>query len=295
MDKNQTILIIDFGSQYTQLIARKIREQNVYCEIHTHQISIESILSKSPKGIILSGGPMSVYDEDSIIIDKKIFELNIPLLGICYGLQLTAKLLGGKVEKADDREYGKAILNNFSKSKILNNVSENSVVWMSHGDFVSDVPDGFKIVAKSEHSPVCAIENSEKNIFGVQFHPEVNHTLEGKKILRNFLFDICKCDGDWTSKNFIDKSIEEIRNKVCDDDVICALSGGVDSTVAAVLVQKAIGEKLSCIHIDSGLMRKNESEQIEKIFNEKLELNVKYIDASELFLSKLRSEERRVG
>ncbi|MBA4250834.1 MAG: GMP synthase (glutamine-hydrolyzing) [Chlorobiaceae bacterium] len=288
MDKNQTILIIDFGSQYTQLIARKIREQNVYCEIHTHQISIESILSKSPKGIILSGGPMSVYDEDSIIIDKKIFELNIPLLGICYGLQLTAKLLGGKVEKAEDREYGKAILNNFSKSKILNNVSENSVVWMSHGDLVSDVPDGFKIVAKSEHSPVCAIENSEKNIFGVQFHPEVNHTLEGKKILRNFLFDICKCDGDWTSKNFIDKSIEEIRNKVCADDVICALSGGVDSTVAAVLVQKAIGEKLSCIHIDSGLMRKNESEQIEKIFNEKLELNVKYIDASELFLSKLK-------
>jgi len=291
MQHSELILIIDFGSQFTQLITRRIREANVYSEIFPHTISIEKIKQLQPKGIIFSGGPMSVYDQNAPDIDSEIFNLGIPVLGICYGLQLISKKLNGKVEKASDREYGRTECEIISSSLLLKNVKQKSIVWMSHGDNVTEPPEGFRVVAVSKHSPVCAIENPEKQIYGVQFHPEVHHTEEGGKIIRNFLFEICKCKGDWTPENFIQKSIQEIKEKVGNANVICALSGGVDSTVAAVLVRKAIGDQLICIHIDTGLMRKNESKEISELFNSKLKLNHIHIDASELFLSRLKNVE----
>lgn len=288
MKNQETILIIDFGSQYTQLIARRIRESFVYCEIHSHKISIEKIKELEPAGIILSGGPMSVNENDSPDIDFEILNLGIPVLGICYGLQLICKKFNGKVESAKDKEYGKSILHiKDIENPLFQNVSDNSVVWMSHGDYLTEPPKEFIITASSEHSPICALFNKEKNIYGVQFHPEVVHSQEGNKILKNFLFNICKCSGGWKPENFIETKIYEIKKTVGDANVICALSGGVDSTVAAMLVQKAIGEQLICVHIDSGLMRKNESENIIKIFREKLNLNVIHINASKEFLEAL--------
>ena len=259
MQPKEKILIIDFGSQFTQLITRRVRELNVYSEIHTHKITFEEVKQFNPSGIILSGGPLSVYDTDAPDLDEHILKINIPILGICYGLQLISKKLGGKVEPAKDREYGRAILNVVESSPLLIDVSSQSKVWMSHGDYLTELPKGFKVIAKSDHSPIGAAANEQEKIYGVQFHPEVAHTDEGKKIIHNFLFNICNCKGDWTSHNFIESSIAEIKEKVGDANVICALSGGVDSTVAAVLVRKAIGNKLTCIHIDNGLMRKNES------------------------------------
>jgi GMP synthase (glutamine-hydrolysing) len=288
MQPKEKILIIDFGSQFTQLITRRVREANVYSEIHSHKITFEEVKQFKPAGIILSGGPMSVYDSDAPDLNEEILKLNIPVLGICYGLQLISKKLGGKVEPAADREYGKAILNVVQSSPLFSDVKPQSKVWMSHGDYLTELPEGFKVVAKSNHSPIGAAENIDKKIFGVQFHPEVVHSDEGKKIIHNFLFNICNCKGDWTSHNFIESSLSEIKAKVGNAKVICALSGGVDSTVAAVLVKKAIGDNLICIHIDNGLMRKNESAEIGKVFNEKLNLNHIYIDASERFLSKLK-------
>lgn len=285
----EIILIIDFGSQFTQLITRRVRESNVYSEIFPHTISISTIKNLNPKGIILSGGPMSVYDDDSPLISEEIFNLNIPMLGICYGLQFISKALGGVVEKSSDREYGRSIFKLEKDSPLTRNINQNSIVWMSHGDIVKVAPLGFEIIGTSEHSPVCAIENREKKIYGLQFHPEVYHTEQGEQIIKNFLFDICGCVGDWTPENFITNSIDEIKNQVGSSKVICALSGGVDSTVAAVLVKKAIGDKLHCIHIDTGLMRKNESEQIENLFNTQLDLNVKYVNASSLFLERLKN------
>lgn len=285
----EIILIIDFGSQFTQLITRRVRESKVYSEIYPHTISIEFIKSLNPKGIILSGGPMSVYDEDAPSISDEIFKLNIPVLGICYGLQFISKTLGGKVEKSFDREYGRSSFKVVKESELTNGIPSESIVWMSHGDIVKSQPEGFEIIGISDHSPVCAIEDKKKNIYGVQFHPEVYHTEYGDKIIKNFLFNICKCEGDWTPANFINSSIEEVKNKVGDKKAICALSGGVDSTVAAVLVKKAIGNNLHCIHIDTGLMRKNESKQIEELFTTQLDLNVKYVDASEIFLDRLKN------
>lgn len=289
MQHSEIILILDFGSQFTQLITRRIREANVYSEIYPHSIPIRKIKELNPKGIIFSGGPMSVYDDGAPDVDEKIFELGIPILGICYGLQLISKKLNGKVNKAEDREYGRTEIEVIKDSVLFNDVNKKSIVWMSHGDNVTEPPAEFSITAVSKHSPVCAIENLEKQIFGVQFHPEVHHTEEGRKIIRNFLFKICKCKGDWTPENFINKSVEEIREKVGSANVICALSGGVDSTVAAVLVKQAIGERLICIHIDTGLMRKNESKEISELFNSKLKLNHIHIDASEIFLKRLRN------
>lgn len=289
MQHKENILIIDFGSQYTQLITRRVREANVYSEIHSHKISFQEVKNINPTGIILSGGPMSVYDSSAPDIDLDILKINVPILGICYGLQLLCKKFGGKVEPAEDREYGKAVLNLVDESKLFKSIRNNSKVWMSHGDYLTELPEGFKITGKSDHSPICAIENVEKNIYGVQFHPEVAHTEEGKKIIDNFLFNICNCKGDWTSENFVENSINEIKNRVGTAKVICALSGGVDSTVAAVLVKKAIGKNLTCIHIDTGLMRKNESAEIKKVFDEKLNLNHIHIDASEIFLSRLKN------
>lgn len=287
MQKDELILIIDFGAQYTQLIARRVREASVYSEIHPHTIRCEEIKSLSPVGIILSGGPMSVYDEDSPQIDPQILNLGIPILGICYGLQIIGKEFGGKVEPASDREYGKANLQIKNEDNLFKGVTNESIVWMSHGDYLSEVPKGFEITAKSDHSPICAIADENREIYGVQFHPEVVHTHEGNKIIRNFLFNICKCKGDWTPQNFIQSKISEIKKLVGSSQVICALSGGVDSTVAAVLVKEAIGDKLSCVHIDSGLMRKNESESIRKLFKEKLKLNYIHLNEEVRFLSRL--------
>ncbi len=289
MHTTEKILIIDFGSQFTQLITRRVREANVYSEIHSHNYSLDEIKKFNPTGIILSGGPMSVYDADAPDIDERIFELDIPVLGICYGLQIICKKLGGKVEPAKDREYGKARLNVVESSVLFNEVSDNSTVWMSHGDFLTELPEGFRVIGKSAHSPIASVDNETKKIYGVQFHPEVIHTVEGKKIIHNFLFDICECTGNWTPHNFIEDSIAEIQKEVGNAKVICALSGGVDSTVAAVLVKKAIGDNLTCIHIDTGLMRKNESYEIKKVFNEKLNLNHIHIDASERFLNRLKN------
>jgi len=297
MSINNKIIILDFGSQYTQLIARRIREMNVFSEIHPHDFSINQIRSIKPSAIILSGGPMSVYDKDAISVDEEIFNLSVPVLGICYGLQLISKVFNGEVSSSKNREYGKTILQIIENSDLLNDVSHESVVWMSHGDYVKSPPIGFSVTSKTENSPICSIENYDKKIFGLQFHPEVMHTSEGKKILSNFIFRIAKCNADWTPENFISNKITEIRQIVGCDSVICALSGGVDSTVAAVLVQKAIGDKLTCIHIDSGLMRLNESNEVVKLFKENLNLNVIHVDASNIFLSRLEGvsnpEEKR--
>lgn len=289
MNHQQKILILDYGSQYTQLIARRIRESKVYSEIHSHTYSIEKIKEEKPTGIILSGGPMSAYEEDSPQIDKSIFDLDIPILGICYGLQLVTINHNGIVEPAEKREYGKAKIEVVSNSNLFENIPSNSVVWMSHGDYVTQLPKDFEIIAKSENSPICAISNPLKKIFGVQFHPEVAHTEFGKQILHNFIFTICGCKADWTPENFIQSVVDETRRKVGNKKVICALSGGVDSSVAAILMHKAIGEQLICIHVDHGLMRKNESPEIIKMFNDNYNLHVIHVDASELFLSRLKN------
>ncbi len=287
MIHKENILIIDFGSQYTQLITRRVREENVYSEIHPHTIALSQVKELNPSGIILSGGPMSVYDEGAPKIDPGILKLGIPVLGICYGLQFISLTLGGKVEPASDREYGKARLKIKSNSPIFENVKKESIVWMSHGDYLESSPEGFDVIAVSDHSPICAISDEDKKIYGLQFHPEVMHTEEGKKIIQNFLFNICGCNGEWTTGNFISEKVNEIRRAVGESKVICALSGGVDSTVAAVLVDSAIGDDLTCIHINTGMMRKNESENILRMFEEKFKLHVIYVDATDRFLSKL--------
>jgi GMP synthase (glutamine-hydrolysing) len=284
----ETILILDFGSQFTQLIARRIREQNVYCEIHPHTLPLEKIREINPKGLVFSGGPMSVYDEGAPRITGEYFELGIPILGICYGLQLIAKNFGGSVEPADKREYGKAEIIIDKQSALLKDVKQNSVVWMSHGDYITGLAAGFEVTAKTDNSPICAIENTKQHIYGVQFHPEVVHTQEGKKIISNFLFDICKCSGAWTSQNFIDAEIKEIKKKVGSKKAICALSGGVDSSVAAILVQEALGDNLICIHVDNGLMRKDESASVMKMFEKNYNLNLISIDGEKVFLERLK-------
>lgn len=288
MNKHNIILVLDFGSQYTQLIARRIREQNVLSIIQPFNFPLEKIKEMKPKGIVLSGGPTSVYDKNSPQIEKQIFELNIPILGICYGMQLIAQNFYGKVEPANNREYGKAQLEKVGSSKIFKDVENQSTVWMSHGDYLTKIPSGFLIEGKSENSPICALSNSELNIYGLQFHPEVAHTAYGKQIIKNFLFEICRCAPDWTPANFVDESVSAIREKVKDSKVICALSGGVDSSVAAVLMHKAIGEKLICVHVDNGLMRKNESSKVVEMFKQNFDLNVIHVDSSDLFLDRLK-------
>ena len=288
MYNHDYILILDFGSQYTQLITRRIRESNVYSITHPHFYPLEKIELESLKGIILSGGPMSVYDAAAPSIDKKIFEFGVPVLGICYGMQLITKMFGGKVEPADNREYGKAELSVLTDSVLLKNVSNKSSVWMSHGDLISSAPNNFNIIAKTSETPLAAIENTDSNIYGLQFHPEVQHTEDGEKIMNNFLFDICKCEGNWTPQNFITNEVEKIEKLVGNYKAICALSGGVDSSVAAVLVNKAIGENLICVHVDSGLMRYSESEDVVNMFKNSFNLNLIHVDASEIFLERLK-------
>lgn len=285
---SESILILDFGSQYTQLIARRVRELNVYCEIHPFNISTEKLRSFNPKGIIFSGGPSSVYADDAPIPDKQIYELGIPILGICYGLQLIAYQNGGAVTKAPRREFGRAQLLIDSNTDILKNLSPQTEVWMSHGDEVTTMPSGFEKIAHSENAAICAIRNPQKKIFGIQFHPEVVHTKEGKKVLSNFVFNICGCKGDWNAESFIESSIREIRQKVGNSKVLCALSGGVDSSVAAVLLHKAVGDQLFCIHIDSGVMRRGESAQVVNTFRDEYHITLDFVDGTKIFLERLK-------
>lgn len=280
------IIILDFGSQYNQLIARRIRELGVYSEVLPFNTDIKEILDKKPSGIILSGGPSSVNAENAHLVDKNIFETGIPILGICYGMQLTTHLLGGKVKKGEKGEYGKANLEIIKENSLLKNISKNSVVWMSHFDEVETVPDGFEINGNTD--VISATSNEEKKIYCVQFHPEVSHTAEGAKMIENFIFGICNAPKNWKLTNYIEKTIAEIKQKVGNQKVILGLSGGVDSSVAAVLIHKAIGDKLTCIFVDTGLLRKNEAQKVMKNYGEHFQLNIKLIDASERFLSKLK-------
>ncbi|HEY5615091.1 MAG TPA: glutamine-hydrolyzing GMP synthase [Bacteroidota bacterium] len=287
MPHSETVLILDFGAQYTQLIARRVRELGVYCEIHPFNISIESIKKLNPIGIILSGGPKSVYEQGAPHSSEQVFQLGVPVLGICYGLQLIAYQLGGKVDSAARKEFGKAQLNIDKGDDLFAGLNGSTSVWMSHGDALSALPPGFEPIAHSDNAPICAIRDTKRKIYGVQFHPEVVHTPDGKKILGNFLFTICKAKGDWTAASFIEQATEGINKQVGTGRVLCALSGGVDSSVLAALLHKAIGDRLHCVHINNGLMRKGESEQVRKTFRENFNINLTYVDATETFLTNL--------
>jgi GMP synthase (glutamine-hydrolysing) len=287
MQQKEAVLVLDFGSQYTQLIARRIRELGVYSEIHPYNISIDHIRRLNPIGIILSGGPSSVYDKGAPRSTKEIYDLGVPVLGICYGLQLIADQLGGKVDLAARREYGQALLHIDHGEDLLAGLDGSTTVWMSHGDALSEIPEGFEPIAHTENAPICAIRDPKRKIWGVQFHPEVVHTPEGKKILSNFLFTICNAKGDWTPASLVEQSIADVRATVGSSRVLCALSGGVDSSVLAVLLHRAVGDQLHCVHINNGLMRKGESEQVVRTFREHFRINLTYVDASERFLTAL--------
>ncbi len=285
----ERILVLDFGSQYTQLIARRVRESHVYCEIHPFNIGMERIRAFGAKGIILSGGPSSVHDEGAPAVDPEVFRLGVPILGICYGMQLMAHQLGGAVEKAERREYGPAAIDLDMASMLFLDVErENVRVWMSHGDRILRLPPGFSILAHSENSPIAAMGDPARNLFAVQFHPEVVHTPCGKTILENFLFRICRCRSQWTMKSFVESVTQTVREKVGEDRVICALSGGVDSSVVAVLLHRAIGERLHCIFVNNGLLRRGEAESVERIFKDHFELNLTVVHAAEAFLNGLK-------
>jgi len=283
------ILILDFGSQYTQLIARRIRELSVYCEIHPFNMDIDRIRRFNPRGIILSGGPSSIYEVDAPLIKKDILKLGVPVLGICYGMQLIAYILGGEVEEASQREYGKTYITIKDNRDLFRGFEreEKTQVWMSHGDRIEKIPDGFSVLASSDSTPYAAFRDSSGKIFGLQFHPEVYHTLKGKDILRNFLFHICGCRPTWTMHSFVKQSIETLRAKIGNDRVICAVSGGVDSTVTAVLLHKAIGKRLSCIFVDNGLLREGEPEYVRELFLNHYKMDLHFIDAREHFLRAL--------
>ena len=287
--KKDLVLVIDFGGQYNQLIARRVRECNVYCEVHPYNLSVDKIREMNPKGIIFTGGPNSVYGEDSPLCDKAIFEIGVPILGICYGSQLMSHMLGGKVATAPVSEYGKTKVNVDIESKLFEGVSSSTICWMSHTDYIEKEPEGFKIIGNTPVCPVAAMECEAKNLYAVQFHPEVMHTQEGTKMLSNFVYNICGCSGDWKMDSFVEKTIEEIREKVGDGKVLCALSGGVDSSVAAVILSKAIGNQLTCVFVDHGLLRKNEGDEVEEIFgpNGKYDLNFIRVNAQERFYEKL--------
>lgn len=285
------ILIIDFGSQVTQLIARRIRELNVYCEIKNPGISLEEIKKINPKAIIFSGGPESVYEKGAPTVDVKVFDLGLPILGICYGQQLICHLLGGKVESSFERGFGKSMLKITDNSDLLYNLNDNgstSQVWMSHGDHISKIPANFEVIATAQSAPSAAIADKSRKIYGVQFHPEVEHSLDGKKILENFVINIAGCKLEWTMGNFMEEQIAEIKTKVGDKKVICGLSGGVDSSVVAALIHKAIGKQLTCIFVDHGLLRKNEGKQVKEVFEDHFGVNLIYVDAAELFLNNLK-------
>lgn len=288
--ENEKILVLDFGGQYNQLIARRVRECNVYCEVHPYNMSIQKIKEFNPRGIIFTGGPNSVYSENSPICDPEIFELGYPILGICYGCQLMAHLLGGVVAHAPVSEYGKTIVDVKFCSILFQDINPKTTVWMSHTDYVQSVPNDFKITAHTSVCPVAAMENANKKLYAVQFHPEVMHSVEGMKMLQNFVYKICNCVGDWKMADFVKNSIWELREKIKDGKVLCALSGGVDSSVAAVLLSKAIGQQLTCVFVDHGLLRKNEADEVEAVFgpNGPYQLNFIRVNAQDRFYEKLR-------
>ncbi len=286
MKNNELILILDFGGQYNQLIARRVRECNVYSEVVPFDISIEKIKEKNPKGIIFTGGPASVYGEDSPRCAEGIFELGIPVLGICYGMQLMTYTLGGNVARADKREYGTTDVSIDNSSLLFEGFENTNGFLMSHTDFVEKVPEGFKNIGHTSSCPNAAMENKEKNLYGIQFHPEVNSSINGTQVIKNFLFNICKCSGDWIISSFVEESIAKLKEKIGDKKALCALSGGVDSSVAAVLLSKAIGKNLTCIFVDHGLLRKNEGDEVEDVFKNQ-DINFIRVNAKDRFLAKL--------
>lgn len=285
---NEMIVVLDFGGQYNQLIARRIRDMGVYSELLPYNTSVEKIRELSPKGIVFSGGPASVYEENSPKVDPGVYELGLPIMGICYGMQLMAFQLNGKVDKSTKREYGKADVEFKEGSSLIKGLESKQTVWMSHGDHVSALPEGFVVDASTEHAPVAAMSHPDKKFFAVQFHPEVRHSVYGNEMIRNFLFDVCGCQGNWSMETFIEDTIREIRDQVGDSKVLCALSGGVDSSVVAILLHKAIGPQLTCMFIDHGLLRKGEAEGVMETFVGKFDMKVVKIDARDRFMSKLK-------
>jgi len=284
----QTVLVVDYGAQYAQLIARRVRECKVYSEIVPHDISIEKLKAKNPSGLIFSGGPASVYADNAPAANPAFFELGVPILGICYGMQLMAHTLGGEVARTGNREYGKTDLVVDTGNGLFKDVPLDQVVWMSHQDAVRSVPEGFKVSAHTDGVPVAAMENPQKGFYGVQFHPEVVHTAYGMQILKNFLYDACGCMPNWTMVSIIEESVTKIREQVGDNKVVCGLSGGVDSSVAAILVHKAIGDNLICIFVDHGLLRKGEAEKVEEAFRRHFRINLIHVKAQNRFLDKLK-------
>ena len=289
----EKIVVIDFGGQYNQLVARRVRECNVYCEIYSYKTDIEKIKEMNPKGIILTGGPNSVYEEGAATCSKELFELGIPVLGLCYGAQLMSYVLGGHVCKAPVREYGKIEVTVDKSSKLFGNVSEKTICWMSHNDYIEKEAPGFKIIAHTSDCPVAAAECEEKKLYAIQFHPEVLHTVEGTKMLSNFVYEVCGCAGDWKMDAFVENTIKAVREKVGKGKVLCALSGGVDSSVAAVMLAKAVGDQLTCVFVDHGLLRKNEGDEVEEVFgpNGPYNLNFIRVNAQERFYAKLKGVE----
>ncbi len=286
----EKVIVIDFGGQYNQLIARRVRECHVYSEVYPHTITMDEIRGMQPDGIILTGGPNSAYKDDSPSTTPELFELGIPVLGICYGAQVMAHLLGGKVTTAPTSEYGRTNVNVSQASTLFKNVSSDTIAWMSHTDYIAEVPDGFTITATTKVCPVAAMSNSSKKLYAVQFHPEVTHSVEGQKIIENFVYNVCGLKGDWQMSSFVDQTISELKTKIGSGRVMCALSGGVDSSVAAVLLSKAVGKQLTCVFVDHGLLRKNEGDEVEAVFGPKGEydLNFVRVNAADRFYEKLK-------
>jgi GMP synthase (glutamine-hydrolysing) len=287
LPEQELVIVLDFGGQYSHLIARRIRELKVFCEMLPFSTPIEEIKKRKPKGIIFSGGPSSVYQENAPVCDPALYEMGIPVLGICYGMQLMAQQLGGRVSRATHREYGKTRLTVVDGGGLFASLSPIEQCWMSHGDLVESPPPGFAVTAHTGKAPVAAMAQTNKNLYAVQFHPEVMHTPKGQEILKTFLYDICGCHGLWTMGSFLERTTAEVRKQVGERKVLCAMSGGVDSAVAAMMVQKAIGDQLTCVFVDHGLLRKDEAEQVEQTFKEKFKMNLIFVDARKRFLSKL--------
>lgn len=285
---HELILILDFGGQYNQLIARRVREANVYCEVLPYNSSIEKIKEKSPKGIIFTGGPASVSDQNAPKCAEEVFKLGIPILGICYGMQLMSVMLNGDVTRAHNREYGKIALTLSQDNILFSGIEKETSCWMSHTYHVSKLPEGFTAIASSENCPISAMSDDERKFYAVQFHPEVMHTPRGKEIIHNFLFRVCGLKGDWKMSSFVEESVRLISEKVGDKKVLCALSGGVDSSVAAALMHRAVGDQLTCIFVDHGLLRKNEGDQVEEVFNKQFHVNLIRVDAEDRFLERLK-------
>jgi GMP synthase (glutamine-hydrolysing) len=287
--ENEWILILDYGSQYNQLIARRVRESQVYCEIHPFNVDLKTFESRPPSGVILSGGPMSVNDPGAPDLNAAVFDLNVPVLGICYGLQvMTHKISPGSVANAEKREFGRARISVLKRNELFAGLPDNSIVWMSHGDHIVNLPERFEVIACTDNAPVAAVKEATRPVYGVQFHPEVIHTEYGREMLHNFVRNICGLKGIWTPGSFIESTVEQIRETVGDGSVVCGLSGGVDSTVAATLIHRAIGDRLLCVFVNNGVLRKNEFEDVQRLYTEKLKLPVKAVDASSQFLDRLK-------